>query len=178
MTELNESEQKQAELMMKNIVEFGKYSYDLEEKREESLIKQSSQMLTAFSIFSAVLFTVLKIIIDIKVVSVWRLLFCAGVVSLFLVSSLVLALMAQWRFKYSTMQDVKVFYDRVNEEFQNYTSQVQFDVQWKEQLISIHSSKKKNNDKRAKLVIASMVVFVSAIGIVLASTFFLILGHI
>jgi len=178
LTELNESEQKQAELMMKNIVEFGKYSYDLEEKREESLIKQSSQMLTAFSIFSAVLFTVLKIIIDIKVVSVWRLLFCAGVVSLFLVSSLVLALMAQWRFKYSTMQDVKVFYDRVNEEFQNYTSQVQFDVQWKEQLISIHSSKKKNNDKRAKLVIASMVVFVSAIGIVLASTFFLILGHI
>jgi len=178
LSTLSESEQKQAELMMKNIVELGKYSYDLEEKREQSLITQSSQMLTAFSIFSAVLFVILPIIIETKTVSVWKLLFSAGIISVFLLASLVLALIAQWRFKYSTMQDVQVFYDRVNAEFQNYASQVQFDVQWKEQLLSIHASKKKNNDKRAKLVIASMVVFLISIGLLLASAFFLILGHI
>ena len=42
------SQEELADLMMDNIVQFGKFSYELEDKREQSLINQSNQMLTAF----------------------------------------------------------------------------------------------------------------------------------
>lgn len=42
-------------LRKRNIVELGKFSYDLEEKREQSILSQANQMMTAFSIYSAAL---------------------------------------------------------------------------------------------------------------------------
>ena len=51
-TDLKEDE-KRANLRAHNVLEMGKFSYELEEKREQSLITQSGQMLTTFSIASA-----------------------------------------------------------------------------------------------------------------------------
>ena len=45
----------QTALRLKNVVEFAQFSYELEDKREQSLITQSGQMLTAFSVTSAAL---------------------------------------------------------------------------------------------------------------------------
>ncbi len=50
-----EEQQKLAELMMKNILELGRFSYNFQEKREESLINQSGRMLTAYSVAAALL---------------------------------------------------------------------------------------------------------------------------
>ena len=44
---------KTSELKIKNALNFGRFSLELEEKREQSIITQSSHMLTAFSLFSA-----------------------------------------------------------------------------------------------------------------------------
>ena len=50
-------------LRLKNVVELGKYSFDLEEKREQSLISQSGQILTAISLFSAGILMALPILL-------------------------------------------------------------------------------------------------------------------
>ena len=158
-----------ANLMMKNIVDFGRYSFELEEKREQSLLNQSTQMLTAFSVFSVALLMILPVIIDINNELTGRLLFCTVIVSLPLVTSLILALLAQWRYKQDTLRDIEVFYNEINDNHKDYQAQVQFDFQWKEQFRQVHNSKKGVNDKRVKLIIASMIMFFIAIGAVLLS---------
>ena len=125
----NVSQAKLADLMMKNIVQLGKFSYELEEKREQSLIVQSSNMLTAFSVFSAVIFVVIPIIIDNTNVRVNQLLLCSAIIAFFLISSLVLAVLSQWRYKYKTMTDINDFFEQINREHQNYRTQAQFDLQ-------------------------------------------------
>ena len=173
----DKSQAKLADLMMMNIVQLGKFSYELEEKREQSLINQSSNMLTAFSIFSAVVFVVMPIVIDYTDVNVYQLLLCIAVVSVFLVGSLVLSVLSQWRFKYKTMTDINDFFTQVNKEHQKYCSQAQFDMQWKDQLSQIQSSKKINNDMRSNLIIASMILFIIAIFTVAVSVFLLLFLH-
>jgi hypothetical protein len=168
------SDDKYAELVMSNIVSFGRYSLELEEKREQSLINQSSQMITAFSVFSIAIFTLLPVLTTIEVISIPKLFFCVGLVAFLLVVSLVLALLAQWRYKYSIMQDVDEFDRIIQSELQSYLTQVQFDMQWKEQLSQLHKSLKKKNDYRAKFVKASMIVFFISVATLLISTYFII----
>jgi len=164
-----------AELMMKNIKEFGLFSYELEEKREQSLLNQSTQMVTAFSVFSLAVFTILPIIKDIPRLSFTKLLFCAGIVTLFLLISLIFAVLVQWRFKYLTMQGVDEFYRSVYNEQENYMTQPQFDTQWKEQIQQIHKSKKDINDKRASWIKVSMIFFFLSIVVLVLSTLVLTL---
>ena len=161
------------DMMMRNIKDLGKFSYELEEKREQSLIEQSSQMLTAFSIFSAVILVIVPFIVDLKIVSVAKMLFCTGIVTLVLITSLVLALLAQWRFGYQTMVNVNDILEQVKNESHNYQTQAQFDMQWKYQLEQIQVSKKKNNDKRVNLIRASMLVFLIAVALVISFAIFL-----
>ncbi len=167
-------EQNMADLMMSNVKEFGKFSYELEEKREQSLINQSIQMVTAFSVFSISIYTILPVLKNIPGLSFAKLLFCVGVLIFLLLTSLILAVLVQWRYKYSTMQNIEEFYKSVYEEHGCYQTQAQFDIQWKEQIKQIHISKKALNDKRAKLIKASMVMFFAAIGTMVLSTLALI----
>ena len=163
-----------ADMQMYNIVKLGKFSYELEEKREQSLINQSNQMLTAFAIFSAALYMALPILIDVNNTLTNKILFCAGIISLFLIASLVLALLAQWRYIYATMNNIKEFHNALKKEPDNYKRQANFDKQWEEQIFSIHTSKKKLNDKRARLITTSMSLFLIAIGAVMVSAITLI----
>jgi len=163
-----------ADMMMDNIVRFGKFSFELEEKREQSLINQSNQMLTAFAIFSAALYMIIPVVISLNSLLTSKIMFCVGIISFLLIGSLVLALLAQWRYKYKTMANIEEFYNNVNAEFHIYKTQANFNMQWKEQILSIHESKKNNNDKRSKLIIASMWMFLMAIVVVVISTFALI----
>ncbi|HCC34346.1 MAG TPA: hypothetical protein DEQ02_01425 [Ruminococcaceae bacterium] len=164
-----DEQQKLADFMMGNVKEFGKYSFELEEKREQSLINQSTQMVTAFSVFSIAIYTLLPVFQNIPIIPFFKLLFCVGIVTIFLLASLVLAVLVQWRFKYYTMKNIEEFYKSVNEEHENYTTQAQFDIQWKDQLKDIHLSKFKLNNRRVKLIKASMVLFFIAVGTVILS---------
>ena len=178
-TNLNKSDDlPSADFMMKNIVQFGKFSYELEEKREQSLLAQSNNMLTAFSIFSAVLLLAIPIIIDNTTINIKQLLLCSSVIFFFLIISLILTIFSQWRYKYKTMATVGAFYAAVNSEYENYKNQAQFDSQWKEQLLQIQQSKKQNNDRRSKLIMASMVSFLFAIFSVFVSAFLLLFFNI
>ena len=157
-------------MRIRNVIEFGKYSFELEEKREQSLLNQSSQMITAFSVFSAVLFMgVLPVVIAVHTNLTSRIMFCAIIVLLLLIISLVLALLAQWRYGYDNMESIDVFYDEVKRKSDNYQIQEQFNEQWKIQLSQIHRSKRTLNNRRANLIKASMIVFFVAVGAVISS---------
>lgn len=162
-TPIEESNQETASMMIEEIVEFGKFSYELEEKREQSLIGQSGQMLTAFSVFSAVILMSIPIAIDNLIVPISIILGYSGILFALLSSSLLLTIFAQWRFKYRTLIDVGEFYNKVNEDFFNYRTKPQFKIQWKEQLAEIQLSKKKTNNKRVKLLMVSMVLFIASV---------------
>lgn len=164
------------ELLLKNILEMGKFSYELEEKREQSLYTQSSQMMTVISIFSAIIFFAVPIIFQYCPILISKLLICLAIESPILLSSLVLAFLAQWRFKYIVMQDVEGIYNSVFLNYGSYKTQSDFYLQWKEQLISVHQSKRDVDDKRKNLIKASMILFLFAIAMAIVFAFLLVLS--
>ena len=148
-----EEQQKLAELMMSNILSLGKFSYSLQEKREESLINQSGRMLTACSVTDALLPLSIS-----KVPDVGLMVLFAGILV-----SFVFAVIAGWRFKARPMPSIDVFYDEVYKRWEEFKSQPVFDMQWKYHLSAIHKRKKENNDKRARCILISMISFVISI---------------
>ena len=166
----------QTALRTKNIADFARFSFELEEKREQSLISQSGQMLTVFSVVSAALLMAVPILIDYTCVPKNKILIAAGIVLTFLLASMVLAVLSQWRFKYATMLNGEELLQKVEKDINNHIYQSQFDYQWIDQLTDIQTSKKKNNDKRYMLVHASMITFLTAIGLLFACSLILVLS--
>lgn len=154
-------------LRKQNIVELGKFSYDLEEKREQSILSQANQMMTAFSIYSAALLMVLPILIDNTVIPHSQLLIASILLFSPLIVSLVLAVLAQWRFSYQTMKTAQEFQEKIEADAEHYQHQAQYDDQWINQINAIHISKKNNNDRRVKLIISSMICFLLSVGLLL-----------
>ena len=107
--DVRQDEQDPEALRMKNVREFGLFSFELEEKREQSILNQAGQMLTAFSLFSAAILMALPLVADYTNVPDGQA-FCLAVVVLApLIASLVLAILAQWRFKYQAIKNAEEF---------------------------------------------------------------------
>lgn len=154
---------KQIKLRMKNVVNFAKFSFELEEKREQSLVNQSGQMLTAFSVVSAAILMAVPILIDYTSVSKRIILISAGITLAPMLLSMALALLSRWRFSYVTMITGQELLQKIEANANNHVYQYQYDYQWLDQLANIQNSKKKNNDIRGILIYASMIVFFYAV---------------
>ena len=134
-------------LRMENVREFGKFSFDLEEKREQSILNQSSQIMYLTEVAFAPL-----------------------------IVSLVLAIIAQWRFSYQTMLDAEGFENILYRQKEDYHDQSDYDWQWVYQLSAVQKSKKKNTDLRVRLIKASMICFLLSVAIlVIGNLMFFIL---
>ena len=138
---------------MKNILELGRFSYNLQEKREESLINQSGRMLTAYSVTAALLPLLIA-----KTDGLGPVILFTG-----LLISFIFAVIAGWRFKSRAMPSIDVFYDEIYNRWEEFRTQPAFDMQWKYHLSAIHKSKKENNDKREVCILISMISFVLSI---------------
>ena len=156
-------------LRTENARDFAKFSFEQEEKREQSLLSQSGRMLTALSVLSAALTVFVRILLENTDGLKFKILLSAGLVLLLLLGSMVLAVISQWRFKYLTMLNGKEFFKKIEEDKRRHVYQSQYNYQWIDQLSRIQESKKANNDKRFRLIHASMIVFFVAIGILLLS---------
>ena len=152
-------------LRMENVREFGKFSFDLEEKREQSILNQSSQMLTAFSLFSAAILMALPIVTEYSAIPDWQIMYLTEVAFAPLIVSLVLAIIAQWRFSYQTMLDAEGFENILYRQKEDYHDQSDYDWQWVYQLSAVQKSKKKNTDFRVRLIKASMICFLLSVAI-------------
>lgn len=161
--------QELANLMMRNIKEIGLFSYDLEEKRENSVFALASRMTMAAIVLLSSIF-VMAIAL-----SEFRSWLVAPIFST--LASIVCMFMAQWRYRYEVIQDVGAFFKEVCDNQDCYVTQAQFDFQWKDQIAQIHMSKRKVNDRRVKWFTASMVLFFASIGLFCAPiAYFLLFG--
>ena len=167
-------QQKMVEMMMRNIKDFGKYSYEQEETRERSLLDQAGKMLTAFALFTAALNMLLSAVLTHATIPISKnkLIFLGGAISLVLLASLVLAIMAQWRYKYKVLQDGQTWFNHVYANYQSYSTQADFDKAWMEQIKEIHDAKTKSNDRRVKLIMAAMITFLLAVLLVILAIAF------
>ena len=128
--DVRQDEQDPEALRMKNVREFGLFSFELEEKREQSILNQAGQMLTAFSIFSAAILMALPLVADYTNVPDGQA-FCLAVVVLApLIASLVLDILAQWRFKYQAIKDAEEFETELYRNRDAYKEQYAYDWQW------------------------------------------------
>ena len=152
----------------KNAVEFGKFSFELEEKRGESLIANSGHMLTAFSLYSAALLTLLGVLLNNSIISRTHLFSASTCIAAPLVLALVFTILAQWRFGYKTLIDATAFKAAFEKESKNYCEQYQFDYQFIIQLHKVQSSKKNVNDKRLFFIRAAMICFLLSVSILVA----------
>lgn len=156
----------QETLRMKNVAEFAKFSFELEEKREQSVINQAGQMLMAFSVTSVAELMAVPILIEHTNLPDCMILFSSGLILTFLLASMTLAIISQWRFHYKTMFNGKELLQRVEADVYRHAFQPQYDFQWILQLSAIQESKKKNNDIRCNLIQASMIAFFVAVACV------------
>lgn len=168
-------EDRQTTLRLKNVVEFGRFSFELEEKREQSIIQQSSQMLTAFSIVSAVILMAIPILIENTEILPKVIIIAAALVLIPLIVSMVLSILSQWRFTYSSMLTAEELLRQAEADKEHHTFQAQYDYQWVSQLTTIQNSKKKNNDTRSNLIRASTISFLVSIGMLVLVVLILLL---
>lgn len=150
-------------IQLKNAVEFGKFSFELEEKRGESLIVHSGHMLTAFSLYSAALLMLLDSLISNAIISRTHLFIASTCIAVPLIFSLVFTMLAQRRFKYETLIDADSFRKKFKKDTEHHREQYQFDFQFIAQLHKVQESKKEMNDKRLFYIRVAMLCFFVAI---------------
>ena len=157
-----EEDEKQAAMMLSNVLDFGRFSYNMQEKREESLLNQAGRMITACSVTIAIFsFIIPK---DAKL----------GIIISFasLLASLVFAVMAGWRFKNVWMISIDDFFKDVYDHSEKYETQYQFDWQWKHQISMLHNIKLRTNRIRTRYILISMSAFVCSIVVATISMLF------
>ena len=144
------------------IKELSLMKYDAEEKRKQNLIQQSSQMQTGFSFMTAALFMAIPICIEHRgVLSLTFFLVTASIICAFLIASLILASLAQWRWKTQALPDISVIRDSIinsNEWERLCIKHVQL-AQLVDLIHQVQNHKATLNDRRVRLIMASMICF-------------------
>ena len=153
------------------IKELALLKYDAEEKREQNLIQQSSQMQTVFSFMTAAVFMATPICIEYRGVLSLKFFFVTvSLITVFIIASLVLASLAQWRWKTKAFPDIKTIKDAVinsNEWKKMCVEYYQID-QWLKLMATVQEEKARLNARRVKLIIASMICFYVTVAAVVA----------
>lgn len=151
----------------RHIKELAQLKYEAEERREKRLIQQSSQMQTAFSFMTAALFMAVPICIQYRdPLSLDFFLISASTITFFLIASLVLSSLAQWCWKTESFPDVITIKDEIinSNEWKKFCIEYHQIDQWIDLIGTVQAEKARINNRRANLIIASMICFYCAIG--------------
>lgn len=162
-----------------NAFEYAKLTCEQEEKRENSLINQATQMTTYFSFVSVLVLMIIPIIITKEEYIPNNYIIIISIITLLaLFVSMVFAVIAQWRFKYKALSSPMTMFDHIIENRDYFQTKEQRNKSFIQSLESFWSSKRKNNDVRASLIKISMSIFFGAIGFLIAATTFGIVAFI
>lgn len=156
----------------RHIKELAQLKYDAEEKREQHLIQQSGQMQTAFSFVTAAVFMAIPICIEYRgPLSLYFFLGSVSVISGFLILSLLLASISQWRWKTKSFPDVSKIKSEVldNPEWKKLCIEYYQIDQWVKLVSEVQAEKAHLNDRRVNLIMASMLCFYVAIAAIIVS---------
>lgn len=154
------------------IKELAIMKYNAEEQREQNLVQQSSQMQTAFSFMTAAIFMVLPICIEYRgALSLTFFFISTSFISAFLISSLITASLAQWRWKTESLPDVNVVKDSIinSVEWKSLCLESAQLAQYVNLIGKVQAVKAKLNDRRVNLIMASMICFYFSIASIVIS---------
>lgn len=166
--EKNERTEKdeQVTIQYRYIKELAQQKYDDELRREQNLIQQSSQMQTAFSFMTAAVFMAVPICIEYRgKLPMTYFYIGVSIVAGWLMISLVCASLAQWRWKTETLDNIEQVKDGIigSENWADYLVEHHRLGSWIDMMSKVQKSKNAVNDKRVKLIMASMVCFYGAL---------------
>lgn len=154
--------------------EIAHFTYDVELKRQESILTQSSNMLVFISLISAAFCTILPSAFSLfEKQKIELLVLCciSALISILLLSSLIIILLAQWRFSYKTTPniiEVKRCLEKANNDYKIENLSAEYvENSVPEMLITL----KEENDLRCKFVIASMILMLMTLVVFIASIF-------
>ena len=156
----------------RHIKELAELKFDAEERREQNLIQQSSQMQTAFSFMTAAIFMAVPVCIEHRgTISLEFFLISTSIIVLFLIVSLVLSSFAQWRWKTTALPDIHEIKKSVldNPEWKKLCVEYHQINQWIDAIGSVQKNKSKLNDRRVKLIMGSMICFYISLGAIIIS---------
>ena len=163
---INLPESESITIQYQHIKELALMKYDAEEKREQSLIQQSSQMQTVFSFMSAALLMVIPVCIQYRGNIELEFFLIAGSTVLgIMIVSLVLASIAQWRWRTETFPDIPQIKSFIinSEEWDKLLVEYNRIDQVVDLLGRVQTEKTRLNDIRVNLLTASMICFYIAV---------------
>lgn len=157
-----------AKKLLTEIVEYGKYSYEQETKREDSLISQAGHMATVFSFSTAALYILFQIALEhYKSLSPLFLVLVVAPITVLLLLSLLFSILATWRWKQDTFYSAGELSNFVMKNEDHYLKQdYAFLSEWHKVLTYKQERLYKLNNRRSKLVKASMWSFIIALCLV------------
>ncbi|MBX4268896.1 hypothetical protein [Clostridium estertheticum] len=159
-----EDSEQDAIMLLKHIKEIAKLKYESELKREDSLIKQSSQMQTVFSFVTGSIFMAVTVIISNRgKLSLKFFLVAISCIMIFLIVSLVTASLAQQRKIQNTFPDVYVLEKFVSDNWEDTMKESQRLKQWIDLVAKVQIEKSNLNNKRVNYIRFSMGSFYGAI---------------
>lgn len=131
------------------LVTFSKLILENEEKRENSLIQQSSHMLTAISFMSASILIIAEIVFNLAQTISKNVLLCVfSSIIFFLLLSFILTTIAQYRYKRADFPDIETLYNYVKTKSDAFVSDAQQSKYFVETLSTIQKSYASINERR------------------------------
>lgn len=159
----------------KNALELSMLSFKLEEKREQSLINQSSQMATAFAFSSAAVLMLLPVVFDnFSNIPIFYTTLNTIAILVCLVTSLAMALLVQWRYQYQALPSPNNILEHIldDDNINTFAKECGRNANTIKTLNQAWESKRKINDTRVEYIKASMLIFFAALGILLFAIVF------
>lgn len=159
------NDQDQAKLS-RHIRQVSQLIFDNEIRREDSLIQQSSHMQTAFSFTSAALFMVAAIVVEHRYpLSYSFLILVFSTITALLLTSLILATLAQKREERKDFVSIKETKDYIISEYTSVLTDAAKDLQYVDLIEKVYADLKRTNDNKVVLIQWSMRFFYSSIGL-------------
>ncbi|MDR0766898.1 MAG: hypothetical protein LBE57_00395 [Methanosarcinales archaeon] len=159
----SKEEAEAAAMILEHVNDFGLFSFEREERREESAIAQAGQMLIAISVFSAVILMLVPILIEHTEIDRFRIYVFLAIVLSLLSVSFICAVLAQSKYEQVVSADINQIYQIIYEHYDEFLDRDDYLMLQKSLIGKIHQSKKKLNDKRVRLLFISQSILVFSI---------------
>lgn len=166
-TEKNKEDERATEVFL-FIQEMSVMRYEDEFRREDSLIRQSSQMQAAFSFLTAAIFMAVPMLLEYRgVIEIDFIFTSIFTITFFILISLVLASFAQYRYKYLTLSSIKYLDRAIKEQYESFkecNTRIQHKI---DTLAEIQEKITEINDRRANFIRYSFFFFQGSIVLIM-----------
>lgn len=151
------------------IFRLGDLSYEMETNRYDSLLSATSHLMSFVSIESIALLTLLPTLLDSSLFYGWHIAICYLTVFALLLATLVVALLARYRFKYIELESPQSLGDHICGHFAEFESASDAAKFYCQSIEESYRSIRNRNDHMSKLVKIATVLAIINIAAIIVS---------